>query len=138
MDYDNPEQDAKHVDSIWCVLGNIYVGHYVGCRMGTENGIMSGVKDFAHNSCYFFTNRTTVAYDGFRKGRWWSLHSSDMEVLKQSFPEIRLISPILLELGAKKIPCGVINMGLTLSRVYHPIINILNLKQCCMVAISIM
>jgi hypothetical protein len=67
-----------------------------------ENGIMSGVKDFAHNSCYFFTNRTTVAYDGFRKGRWWSLHSSDMEVLKQSFPEIRLISPILFGTWSEK------------------------------------
>ena len=66
-----------------------------GAGWGLENGIMSGVKDFARNSCYFFTNRTTVAYDGFRKGRWWSLHTSDMEVLKQRFPEIKLISPIL-------------------------------------------
>ena len=30
-----------------------------GAGWGLENGIMSGVKDFAHNSCYFFTKTYT-------------------------------------------------------------------------------
>ena len=66
-----------------------------GSGKGLEDGITSGVKDFAHNTCYFFSMRTTEPYAGFAKGRNWSIRTSDIEVLKNRFPEIERISAIM-------------------------------------------
>lgn len=67
-----------------------------GSGYGLENGISSGTKGFAKNSAFFFTNSTSEAYKGFRKGRYWSMRSSDLEMLRQNVPEIENISPVLM------------------------------------------
>ena len=72
-----------------------------GSGNGLEEGIISGVKDFPKNSCYFFSERTSKAYAGFAKGRNWSIHTSDMEILKERFPEIERISAIMFEWNEK-------------------------------------
>ena len=41
---------------------------------------LSGV---ANNSGFVFSNRTTVPYKGFRKGRGWDIDMKDLEALKQ-------------------------------------------------------
>ena len=72
-----------------------------GSGNGLEEGIISGVKDFPKNSCYFFSERTSKAYAGFAKGRNWSIHTSDVEVLRERFPEIERISAIMFEWNEK-------------------------------------
>lgn len=72
-----------------------------GSGNGLEEGIISGVKDFPKNSCYFFSERTSEPYAGFAKGRNWSIHTSDMEILKERFPEIERISAIMFEWNEK-------------------------------------
>lgn len=72
-----------------------------GSGNGLEEGIISGVKDFPKNSCYFFSERTSEPYVGFAKGRNWSIHTSDMEILKERFPEIERISAIMFEWNEK-------------------------------------
>ena len=72
-----------------------------GSGNGLEEGIISGVKDFPKNSCYFFSERTSKAYAGFAKGRNWSIHTSDVEVLRGRFPEIERISAIMFEWNEK-------------------------------------
>lgn len=66
-----------------------------GAGYGLQSGIMSGVEGFAQNSAYYFTNITTEAYKGFRKGRFWNMRNSDMDMLQAQVPELKYISPIL-------------------------------------------
>lgn len=66
-----------------------------GAGYGLQNGVLAGVEGFAENSAYFFSNVTTEAYKGFRKGRYWNLRNNDMDMLAAQVPEIKYISPIL-------------------------------------------
>ena len=59
------------------------------------NGITHGFKDFATNSAFLWANRTTVAYEGYDRGRWWSLNNADMEAIVDEIPEIDVLSPRL-------------------------------------------
>lgn len=71
-----------------------------GAGYGLQNGVKAGVEGFAENSAYFFSNITTEAYKGFRKGRSWEMRNSDIGMLKARIPEIKYISPILF--GGRK------------------------------------
>ncbi len=62
---------------------------------GLQNGIYDGVKDFASNTCVMWTNRTAEAYKGFRKDRSWSMKIEDVDAIKEHFPMIKYVSPIL-------------------------------------------
>lgn len=47
-------------------------------------GLMSSTFDgFAQNSAFVWPQKTSEAYKGFRKGRWWSLDQSDMARIRQ-------------------------------------------------------
>lgn len=45
----------------------------IGAGNGLENGVLSGVEGIPTNSCFMFTNRTTLPYKGFQRGRYWEL-----------------------------------------------------------------
>lgn len=66
-----------------------------GSGLGLERGMTSGVKEFAANSMFMFTNRTTIPYKGFRKGRGWDMKNEDLTMLKQKVPELKYISGII-------------------------------------------
>lgn len=66
-----------------------------GSGLGLERGMSSGVQEFAANSMFMFTERTSIPYKGFRKGRSWDLKTSDIALLKQKVPEIQYISGII-------------------------------------------
>lgn len=66
-----------------------------GAGNGLSNATTKNVKDFAANSLYMFTNRTSVPYKGFRKGRYWDMKDDDITILRQQFPEIKYISGII-------------------------------------------
>ncbi|MGL4992673.1 MAG: ABC transporter permease [Bacteroidales bacterium] len=66
----------------------------IGAGKGLENGVSQGVAGFAKNSLYVGSDRTSEAYKGFQKGRSWNLRRSDIELLRQKFPEIEHISPL--------------------------------------------
>lgn len=66
-----------------------------GAGNALVNGITQGVKDFATNSAFLWANRTTVAYQGYDRGRWWSLNNADMEAIVDEIPEIDVLSPRL-------------------------------------------
>lgn len=66
-----------------------------GAGHGLQSGIESNIKGFANNTCYFFSNLTTEPYKGFKRGRWWDLHTTDMDAIRQKFPEVKYISAIL-------------------------------------------
>ena len=66
-----------------------------GSGNGLINGVTQGFKDFATNSAFMWANRTTVAYQGYDRGRQWSLTNADMETLQVEIPEIDVLSPRL-------------------------------------------
>jgi putative ABC transport system permease protein len=67
----------------------------LGTGNGLENGMMDGIKGFATNSCFFYTDQTSVAYKGFRKGRRWDMHNSDIKVILSNVEDIQYLAPML-------------------------------------------
>jgi putative ABC transport system permease protein len=67
----------------------------LGMGNGLENGMMDGIKGFATNSCFFYTDQTSVAYKGFKKGRSWDMHNSDIKVIKANCTDLKYLAPML-------------------------------------------
>ncbi len=60
---------------------------------------MSGVNA---NSVLFMTSRTTEAYKGYRKGRWWDFDSRDLGLVRQRASSVDLIAPMLFGGGGDR------------------------------------
>ncbi len=60
-----------------------------------KQGIMSQVDGFASNAVFFEPNRTSEAYMGFRKGRYWDFNNRDLELIRERAKSVDLISPML-------------------------------------------
>lgn len=77
------------------VLWGIYMLTLMtGTGNGLKRGFVRGIDGFANNSCYIGSAPTSMPYQGFQKGRTWSIHNSDLKILADSIPGIDLISPI--------------------------------------------
>ena len=68
----------------------------MGAGTGLQRGMLKGIKGLATNSCFMGTDKTGEAYKGFRKGRSWNMHNSDLEILRRSVSELDVLSPVLL------------------------------------------
>ncbi|WP_243349102.1 ABC transporter permease [Parabacteroides sp. FAFU027] len=66
-----------------------------GSGKGLENGIMEGIRGFSTNSCFFWTNSTSEPYKGFRKGRYWNMKNSDVEIIRSKVSHIQYITPMI-------------------------------------------
>jgi putative ABC transport system permease protein len=67
----------------------------LGSGQGLRNGIMREVEGFATTSAFFFTERTSKPYKGFRKNRRWDIHNRDVEAIRQNSKYAEHISPFL-------------------------------------------
>lgn len=67
----------------------------LGSGAALETGISKNVEGFATNTAFFFTERTGKPFKGFRKGRGWDMHNSDIEVIRKTAEGVRYVSPIL-------------------------------------------
>jgi len=65
----------------------------LGAGTGLRNAIYSGMGDFSTNSMFIWTQSTTIPYEGFPRGRSYKFKLDDMYALKNSIPEIDIISP---------------------------------------------
>ena len=66
-----------------------------GAGKALENGVLDGVRAFATNSAFFWTDRTSVPYEGFQRGRRWEYNNTDIQYLKDNVKEIEYLSPRL-------------------------------------------
>jgi putative ABC transport system permease protein len=66
-----------------------------GAGKALENGVLDGVKAFATNSAFFWTERTSVPYEGFQRGRRWSYDNSDIQYIRDNVKEVEYLSPRL-------------------------------------------
>lgn len=64
-----------------------------GSGKGLENGVSEGISKFAANSAFFWTERTSEPYKGFKRGRFWNMESEDLVSLRNNVPEIEYITP---------------------------------------------
>jgi len=74
----------------------------LGTGNGLENGMKEGVQGFATNSCYFFTDLTSLPYKGFKKDRTWNMHNSDIKAISSQVGHIKTLSPMLFGNGDDK------------------------------------
>ncbi|WP_455673400.1 ABC transporter permease [Phocaeicola sp.] len=85
----------------------------MGGGQGLQDMMSANFKGFATNSAFFGTNRTSEAYKGFRKGRWWSLEMADIERIRHQVRQIETITPNTSRWGStaiyadKKSSCAV-------------------------------
>jgi len=66
-----------------------------GMGKGLENGIMSGIGQFATNSVFMWTDRTAKPYGGFRRGRSWNFENEDVLMIRQSIKGVKVVAPRL-------------------------------------------
>ena len=66
-----------------------------GAGKALEHGVMDGIKAFASNSAFFWSEPTSKPYKGFQRGRRWDYKNSDLQFIKTSIPEVEHISPRL-------------------------------------------
>ncbi len=64
--------------------------------------MMSQVEGIAENSVLFMARRTTEAYKGYRKGRWWDFDNRDIELVRERARTVKLISPMLFGGGGDR------------------------------------
>jgi len=78
------------------VFGGIFIlVILLGVGNGFEGGIVKNFSGFASNSCFFFNNRTSEAYKGYRKGRWWNINNRDLLLIRERAQSVQEISPII-------------------------------------------
>ncbi|MBI9034749.1 MAG: ABC transporter permease [Bacteroidales bacterium] len=65
----------------------------LGSGNGLENGTRIGMGDMATNSFFIWTQRTTIPYKGYPRGRFFNYNNKDTEALKENIPEIEYIAP---------------------------------------------
>ena len=66
-----------------------------GAGRALENGVLDGVRAFATNSAFFWTERTSVPYSGFQRGRRWEYNNADIQYIRDNVKEVEYLSPRL-------------------------------------------
>ena len=72
----------------------------IGGGQGLKEMLQKNFSGFATNSAMIWTQNTTKAYKGFRKGRYVSMVEKDMTRLRQQVPELDIITLVMF--GGKK------------------------------------
>lgn len=60
---------------------------------GLKNGVTADFGNFATNSMFMWTQRTSKPYKGLPKGRWFSYRLDDVEAIKSEIPNLKYVSP---------------------------------------------
>ncbi len=69
----------------------------VGAGMALERGISSQIESFSTNSCFMWSQRTSLPYKGFRKGRHWDMKNEDIKLIQSTVPELQYIAPMIFK-----------------------------------------
>ncbi len=67
----------------------------LGSGRGLQNAVFEGMKDFATNSVFIWTQPTSEPYAGFPRGRYFEFRNNDIEALLSNIPEIDVLAPRL-------------------------------------------
>ena len=67
----------------------------MGAGEGLYNGASQDLGDMSTNSVFMWTQRTTIPYKGFPRGRFYRFNNEDTRALLDNIPEIKYIAPRL-------------------------------------------
>lgn len=67
----------------------------MGSGNGLKNSAMEGFGNIATNSFFMWSQRTTMPYKGFQRGRFYNFRNDDALAIRQNIPEADLIAPRL-------------------------------------------
>lgn len=71
----------------------------IGGGNGLKEMLQQNFAGFATNSAMVWAQPTSKAYKGFRKGRMWTMEYKDVARIRQSVPELDVVTPILFSNG---------------------------------------
>ena len=98
----------------------------IGGGQGIKELLSKNFEGFATNSAMVWSQPTTKAYKGFRKGRMWSMEYKDVARLKSRIPELDVVSPVLFSSGGtayfgdRKTTVGINGVQADYQRVSEP------------------
>ena len=67
----------------------------IGGGSGLKEMLEKNFEGFAQNTVIVWSQQTSKAYKGFRKGRWWSMDYKDITRIHQRVPELNVVAPVL-------------------------------------------
>ena len=67
----------------------------IGGGQGLKEMLEKNFEGFAQNTVIVWSQQTSKAYKGFRKGRWWSMDYKDITRIRQRVPELNVVAPVL-------------------------------------------
>ena len=65
----------------------------LGSGNGLENGVIGKFGGSAKNSIFIWTNRTSVAYGGLPKGRYFNMRNEDIPAIENAVSELEYVVP---------------------------------------------
>ncbi|WP_321514881.1 ABC transporter permease [Marinifilum fragile] len=75
------------------MFGILILVTLLGIGRGFQNNIQSSLGNFATNSTVFWVERTTKAYKGLPRNRFYQFTNDDLLALKKNIPELEHIAP---------------------------------------------
>lgn len=85
----------------------------MGGGQGMQDMMQAQFDGFATNSGFVASQKTSEAYKGFRKGRWWDLENDDVERIRNQVQGLEVVTPSTARWGStaiyedKKYECSV-------------------------------
>jgi putative ABC transport system permease protein len=67
----------------------------MGSGNGLRNSALEGFGNMATNSFFMWSQRTTMPYKGFQRGRFYNFRNDDALAIKQNIPEVDKVAPRL-------------------------------------------
>jgi len=67
----------------------------LGSGKGLQNAVYQGFGDFATNSFFMWAQKTSMPYEGFKRGRSYNFTNEDSKGIRKNIPEVKLIAPRL-------------------------------------------
>ena len=65
----------------------------LGSGNGLQNGVQKGFEDFATNSFFTWTQRTSMPFKGFKPGRGFNYNNDDIQAIIDNVPEADVVAP---------------------------------------------
>lgn len=72
--------------------GTAMLAILLGGARGAKDLLMRNFDGFATNSGAIFAGRTSEPFKGHQKGRWWNLDVTDVERIRENFPELETVT----------------------------------------------
>ena len=80
----------------------------LGAGAGLKNAVLGETEGVATNSVFFFSDRTSMPYKGFNKGRSWNIRNRDIEAIRRDVEGVDQVAPMIFGAsGDKNVVFGV-------------------------------